>query len=224
VVQKALIFLSLISIAYLGKTQTPDVNLWAGTQVSFKLCDNFKFSQEIGARNKNLLYNQAYLSESQLDYKLASNLKIGLAYRWSIKENHQYTIRKKNRFSLESRWSKKIMKGLRFKCRTKWQHETFNRISSDQVYLSAHTWRNRISFEKKIMKGVKSNLGAEIFFFEKGKPISEFRISNKVSMKIAKRTYLGLGYFFGKEYGTKTNDLNHTFSISMAMELKRKKK
>lgn len=161
-------FLTALGIFVVGTSfgQTTDAELWVGAGLSADINKKFNLSYETQGRfYKNASTLKTYYNELSGSYKLSKSFDVGLAYRFSRRNQETY-FSSNNRLCLNVEFAKKLGdSGLKLKLRGRYQFG-FDRISTEtysEDYRNLLRLKLDLKYELKDFKRVIPVVGAEIF-------------------------------------------------------------
>ncbi len=220
-------FLTALGIFVVGTSfgQTTDAELWVGAGLSADINKKFNLSYETQGRfYKNASTLKTYYNELSGSYKLSKSFDVGLAYRFSRRNQETY-FSSNNRLCLNVEFAKKLGdSGLKLKLRGRYQFG-FDRISTEtysEDYRNLLRLKLDLKYELKDFKRVIPVVGAEIFR-QLSAPISyapfnAYRLYAGFNFDLPARHSVSVRYLFERENNAIQNN-THNYVIMYNYEL-----
>ncbi|MCC7453416.1 MAG: DUF2490 domain-containing protein [Crocinitomix sp.] len=220
-------FLTAIGIFVVGTSfgQTTDAELWVGAGLSADINKKFNLSYETQGRfYKNASTLKTYYNELSGSYKLSKSFDVGLAYRFSRRNQETY-FSSNNRLCLNVGFAKKLGdSGLKLKLRGRYQFG-FDRISTEtysEDYRNLLRLKLDLKYELKDFKRVIPVVGAEIFRQLSAPvsyaPFNAYRLYVGFNFDLPARHSVSVRYLFERENNAIQNN-THNYVIMYNYEL-----
>jgi hypothetical protein len=214
-----------IFVAGLSFGQTTDAEFWVGAGVSADLNKKINLSYETQGRfYKNASTLKTYYNELGGGYKLSKAFNVGLAYRFSRRNQETYFI-SNNRLCLNVEYAKKLGdSGLKLKLRGRYQFG-FDRLNTETY---SEDFRNLLrlkldlKYEFKDFKRVIPVAGAELFKRINAPisygPLSAYRFYAGFNFDLPARHSVSVRYLFEYENNAVQNN-THNYVIMYNYDL-----
>lgn len=205
--------------------KTQDIGLWTGASLEYEFSKDYvlKFSQELRLF-EDISEVEEYITDLGLEYKINKNFKLGVNLRYYLNKKKDKTISQDWRYNFDLKFKKKIIHGLKFKYRLRYQTAYKNLFAVVSEGMESN-FRNQISFNYKLNKKNDIYLGTELFrkIIDYRKPYFNkirFLIGDEMETKVG-----GFDFSIGYERELNSNyPLNYFFGrIYYKIELKREK-
>jgi len=191
------------------------MDIWTSISLEKKVVRKTRLKGYFGYRVGESFDDYLMFGQIRLTRKLKNKIKLKIGYRFTNKDNVFGSLRLIHRgsFMVTKQWK---VKKYKLNYRSNFQIEKRNQIHSKKTDLIDFTWRQRVFCEKKLIKKLFLNFGAELFLFENDFILSNYRLYSKLSYSLRKKLKLGFGYIFNSEFVSSENPYNHVLGSSLS--------